>query len=127
MVTGLKQLQIMPPPFHLVDMYDIDKIEIIKGGISSLYGTGAEGGIVNITTKSGTYSDKLSLSGGSLITGYNSVNQGGAGYLTLMSSSSNWYAKISGTLRSAGNTKTPDGTLLNSQYNDDNLSAAFRY
>ena len=108
----------------LVDIYDIDKIEIIKGGISSLYGTGAEGGIVNITTKTGTYSDRLSLSG-NLTTGYNSVNQGGAGYLNLMSSSSNWYAKISGTLRSAGNTKTPDGTLLNSQYNDDNLSAAF--
>jgi hemoglobin/transferrin/lactoferrin receptor protein len=108
----------------LVDMYDIDKIEIIKGGVSSLYGTGAEGGVVNITTKSGTYTDKLSLSG-SLITDYNSVNQGGAGYLNLMSSSSNWYAKISGTLRSAGNTNTPDGTLLNSQYNDDNLSAAF--
>jgi hemoglobin/transferrin/lactoferrin receptor protein len=108
----------------LVDMYDIDKIEIIKGGISSLYGTGAEGGIVNITTKSGSYSDKLSLSG-SLTSAYNSVNQGGAGYLSLMSSSSNWYAKISGTLRSAINTKTPDGTLLNSQYNDDNLSADF--
>jgi hemoglobin/transferrin/lactoferrin receptor protein len=108
----------------LVDIYDIDKIEIIKGGISSLYGTGAEGGIVNITTKTGTYSDRLSLSG-NLTTGFNSVNQGGAGYLNLMSSSSNWYAKLSGTLRSARNTKTPDGTLLNSQYNDDNLSAAF--
>lgn len=106
----------------LVDMYDVDKIEIIKGGISSLYGTGAEGGIVNITTKTGTYTDRLSLSG-SLTTGYNSVNQAGAGYLNLISSSSNWYAKISGTLRSALNTKTPDGTLLNSQYNDDNLSA----
>jgi hemoglobin/transferrin/lactoferrin receptor protein len=106
----------------LVDMYDIDKIEIIKGGISSLYGTGAEGGIVNITTKTGTYSDRLSLSG-NLTTGYNSVNQGGAGYLNLTSSSSNWYAKISGTLRSALNTKTPDGTLLNSQFSDDNLSA----
>jgi hemoglobin/transferrin/lactoferrin receptor protein len=108
----------------LVDIYDIDKIEIIKGGISSLYGTGAEGGIVNITTKSGTYTDRLSLSG-NLITGYNSVNQGGAGYLNLMSSASNWYAKISGTLRSARNTNTPDGSLLNSQYNDNNLSAAF--
>lgn len=110
----------------LVDIYDINKIEIIKGGISSLYGTGAEGGIVNITTKTGTYTDKLSLSG-SLITDYNSVNQGRAGYLNLMSSASNWYAKISGTLRSAGNTNTPDGTLLNSQYNDDNLSAAFGF
>ena len=110
----------------LVDMYDIDKIEIIKGGVSSLYGTGAEGGVVNITTKSGTYTDKLSLSG-SMITDYNSVNQGGAGYLNLMSSASNWYAKISGTLRSAGNTNTPDGILLNSQYNDDNLSAAFGF
>src|ERR1035437_3937443 len=44
-----------------------------------------------------------------------------------MSSASNWYAKISGTLRSAGNTNTPDGTLLSSRYNDDNLSAAFGF
>jgi hemoglobin/transferrin/lactoferrin receptor protein len=110
----------------LVDINDIDKIEIIKGGISSLYGTGAEGGVVNMTTKSGTYSKKLSLAG-SLITGYNSVNEGGSGYLSLISSSSNWYAKISGTLRSAGNTNTPEGTLLNSQYNDNNISAAIGY
>ena len=110
----------------LVDINDIDKIEIIKGGISSLYGTGAEGGVININTKSGTYSEKMSLAG-SLITGYNSVNQGGSGYLSLISSSSNWYAKVSGTVRSAVNTKTPEGTLLNSQYNDNNLSAAFGY
>jgi hemoglobin/transferrin/lactoferrin receptor protein len=107
----------------LVDIYDIDKIEIIKEGISSIYGTGAEGGVVNISTKTGMYTEKLSLSG-NLTTGYNSVNQGGAGYLSLMSSSSNWYAKISGTIRSAGNTNTPDGILLNSQYNDNNISAA---
>jgi hemoglobin/transferrin/lactoferrin receptor protein len=107
----------------LVDINDIDKIEIIKGGISSLYGTGASGGVVNITTKSGTYTEHFSLAG-SLITGYNSVNQGGSGYFSLISSSSNWYTKISGTLRSAGNTNTPDGTLLNSQYNDNNISAA---
>jgi len=110
----------------LVDINDIDKIEIIKGGISSLYGTGAEGGVVNITTKTGTYSENFSLAG-SLITGYNSVNAGGSGYLSLITSSPNWYAKISGTLRSAENTNTPIGVLLNSQYNDNNISAAIGY
>ena len=110
----------------LVDINDIEKIEIIKGGISSLYGTGASGGVVNISTKSGSYTEKMSLSG-SLITGYNSVNAGGSGYLSLLSSSSNWYAKLSGTLRSAENTNTPQGKLLNSQYNDNNLSASVGY
>lgn len=107
----------------LVDVNDIDKIEILKGGYSSLYGTGAAGGVVNITTKTGIYTEKLSLSG-SLISGYNSVNNSGMGYLSLASSSSNWYAKLSSTLRSAENTKTPSGILLNSQFRDNNLSAA---
>jgi outer membrane receptor for ferric coprogen and ferric-rhodotorulic acid len=39
----------------LFDVNDIDRIEIIKGGLSSLYGTGAMGGVINIITKSNFY------------------------------------------------------------------------
>lgn len=39
--------------FSMIDVNDIDHVEIIKGAQSSLYGTGAMGGIVNIITKQG--------------------------------------------------------------------------
>lgn len=106
----------------LIDINDIDRIEVIKGGMSSLYGTGALGGIVNIITKQGYYNDKFKLSG-SMLGSYNSVNDGGAVSLSLSGSSAIWYAKVSGTLRKAENTKTPDGVLNNSQYRDNNVSA----
>jgi len=106
----------------LVDVNDVQRIEVIKGAASSLYGTGAVGGVINIITKDGWYGDKF-YTRALLQGGYGSVNNGGMGYATLNLGASNWYFKMSGLRRNAGNTKTPQGTLANSQYKDDNLSA----
>ncbi len=105
----------------LIDVNDIKRIEVIKGAASSLYGTGALGGIVNIITKSGEYTDHIST-GGSLTSGYNSVNSGSEGNLSLNAGASNWYVHVAGTLRDAGNTKTPSGVLSNSQFQDRSIS-----
>ena len=59
----------------LIDLNDIERIEIIKGSASSLYGTGALGGVVNFITIPPSFSEKLSL-GGSVSSYYNSVNNG---------------------------------------------------
>ncbi|MGE5457420.1 MAG: TonB-dependent receptor domain-containing protein, partial [Methanococcaceae archaeon] len=61
--------------------------------------------------------------GGSLLSGYNSVNNSGTGNISLNAGASSWFARLSGSLRKADNTKTPAGTLLNSQYQDNSLSA----
>ena len=106
----------------LVDVNDVQRIEVIKGAASSLYGTGAVGGVINIITKDGWYGDKFYAST-LLQGGYGSVNRGGMGYAAINLGASSWYFKMSGLRRSAGNTKTPEGTLANSQYKDDNLSA----
>ena len=42
----------------MVDVNDIERVEVIKGAQSSLYGTGAMGGIVNIITKQGYFGRK---------------------------------------------------------------------
>ncbi len=106
----------------LVDVNDVQRIEVIKGAASSLYGTGAVGGVINIITKDGWYGDKF-YANTLLQGGYASANNGGVGYATVNLGASSWYFKLSGLRRSAGNTKTPEGTLANSQYKDDNLSA----
>ncbi len=110
----------------LIDAMDVERIEVIKGASSSLYGSGAMGGVVNIISKEGIYSEGLKFSD-AIISGYNSVNNSGKTRLSFNAGNSNWFAKISGTKRAADNTKTPEGTLENSQFRDNNISAAIGF
>ncbi len=57
----------------MFDLNDIERIEVIKGAASSLYGSGATGGTVNIISRSGSYNSEFTLSG-NYSGGYNSVN-----------------------------------------------------
>jgi hemoglobin/transferrin/lactoferrin receptor protein len=106
----------------LVDVHDIERIEVIKGAASVLYGSGATGGAVNIITRDGWYQEQFYLTG-HLASSFGSVNNMGSGWLTVNAGSSRWYAKLSGSLRQADDTQTPQGVLENSQFSDDNLSA----
>lgn len=110
----------------MIDLNDIERIEIIKGGSSSLYGTGAFGGVVNIITKGGYFSN-MNYFKGSFLSGLNTVNSGGTGNLFLNAGSKYWFAKLSGTMRSAKNTQTPRGELLNSQFSDNNISGSLGF
>ena len=107
----------------MFDATDIDRIEVIKGGASSIYGTGATGGVINILTKQGFYNSH-SLFTGSFTTSYNSVNNNPLGKLALSFGSERFYARVSGMLTNADNIKTPQGELKNSQYSAYNLSAS---
>jgi outer membrane receptor protein involved in Fe transport len=107
----------------MVDLNDVERVEVIKGASSSIYGSGATGGIVSIITKSPQLYDTFSISG-NVITEYNTVNDlsvfGGSVY----SGSSFWSTKLSGSYRKASNTQTPEGELSNSQFEDYSFSGA---
>ncbi|MCX7833145.1 MAG: TonB-dependent receptor [Ignavibacteria bacterium] len=105
----------------MLDVSDIERVEIIKGGASTLYGTGATGGVVNIYTKTPGYNKKIL--GGSFQIGYNTVNNNPSTRLSIQTSSNRYYLKLSGTYSNAGNTRTPSGILANSQYTDYYLTA----
>ena len=105
----------------LIDMYDVQQIEIIKGGISSLYGSGATGGVINIKTKAPDFTSRFSLNGSSS-SGYNSVNKNTSANVTVYASDKNWYSKISGSIRNAEDAKTASGTVLNSRFKDKSIS-----
>lgn len=106
----------------MIDLGDVERIEVIKGAGSTLYGSGGLGGAVNIITKGGYFSDAPYFNGNAS-TGYESVNSQFNQSLMLRAGSANWYLKVGGMFRNAGNTMTPDGILPNSQYHDNNLSA----
>lgn len=104
------------------DMDDIKRIEVLKGASSSLYGTGAMGGIVNVITNKG-YFNSSSYFNGSINSSYSSANELFTKKLTLNAGSKRWYANISGTMRDANDLRTPEGTLANSQFEDKSISA----
>ncbi len=108
----------------MIDLNDIERVEVIKGASSSIYGSGATGGIVNVITKSPQFYDKFTLRGNAL-TEYNTVNDLSIFSGSLFSGGSIWSAKISGSYRNAENIQTPVGELENSQFEDYTFSGAF--
>ena len=106
----------------MIDVHDIEQVEVIKGAGSSLYGTGAVGGVVNVLTKQADYADNFYM-GATVTGGYSSANSSGQGYFEINSGGAKWHAKLSGMNRNAENIRTPEGILNNSRYSDSNLSA----
>jgi len=94
----------------MIDLNDIERVEVIKGGASSLYGTGAFGGIVNIFSKNAFYNSKFYIKG-FLSSSYNSVNNNGIGNISINTGAPKWYLKLAGSFRNAKNTETPDGEI----------------
>jgi outer membrane cobalamin receptor len=109
------------PSMGLVDtgaipMDSVERVEIIRGGLSSMYGTGAFGGVVNIITRQPvdeTPSLDLSISAGSLNTrSFEASVQAKKGALS--------------TFVTAGKTLS-DGFRANSDYDANDFFARFGY
>ena len=111
----------------MIDVNDIERVEVIYGAQSSIYGSGAIGGIINVVTKDGHFSPEPYFSG-NLSTGFSSVNRGRNGYLSLTGGGERWYVKAKGSFAGAEDAMTPAGYLKNSGYNsaDAGVTAAFR-
>lgn len=106
----------------MIDLNDIERVEIVKGAQSSLYGTGAMGGIVNIITKDGHFAGKAYLSG-NVTSGFSSANELLTGHADVNTGSEKWYLRVSGTYADADDIRTPQGILPNSQFTTNNVMA----
>jgi iron complex outermembrane receptor protein len=96
-----------------VSLYDIERIEILRGPASLVYGSDAIGGVVNIVSKPLQFSTKKNgiFYGGLDLGGY-TVNDQKTGNLSLGYGMKNWGVKGHLGFRSNNNTKTPDGTFV---------------
>lgn len=105
----------------LIDLNSIDRIEIIKGGTSAIYGSGGTGGVVSIYTQSGNFDKKFSLNG--IVSGnFSSVNNLSSSGLSVFLNSKNIYANLYGTFRQASDTKITYGIIPNSSFRDNGIS-----
>ena len=105
---------------------EISSIEVIKGAASSLYGSGATGGVVNIITQRGNFKNSFGING-SLYSDYYSVNNGTSSGISLNIGENFWFANFRGTLRNAGDTETPAGTLNNSRFRDKSIAGTLGF
>lgn len=110
----------------LMDINDFETVEIVKGGLSSLYGTGATGGVVNIKSKEANFDSNIYLSS-QFISGISSVNNGYSNYLNIRTGDKNWSLKLSGSVRSADDTDIPGGKLENSSFKDEGFAGTMKY
>ncbi len=113
--------------FGFIDANDIERIEVLKGPISSLYGSGSMGGVVNVITKKGHFSDsrdshaRLGVSGGSNPGGYNVF---GSAWMN----SPDFWLYASGGKRDYDSYENGDGNEIpNSQFDDYNVNMKMGY
>jgi hemoglobin/transferrin/lactoferrin receptor protein len=107
--------------FSMIDVNDIERVEVIKGAQSSLYGTGAMGGIVNVITRDGHFAERPYISG-NLTLGFASANKLFTEHADITTGAGKWYLRVSGTYGKADDMYTPEGELTNSQYTYNNLA-----
>ena len=106
----------------MFDVNDIERVEIVKGAQSSLFGSGAMGGIINVITKDGHFADSPYFTGSAMM-GWSSVNNYFTPYLSLGAGSRRWYLRISGSYGNAGDVRTPQGYIPNSSFRSWNAGA----
>ena len=102
----------------LIDPMDIERIEVLKGPVSALYGSGVLGGVINIITQKGEFVSNPEWHG-SFSAGYASNPSGPCIYGNgFYASDANWvYASAS--RRDYGSYQDGSGqTVVNSQFDD---------
>ncbi len=111
----------------MIDVNDIDHVEVIKGAQSSIYGSRAIGGIINVVSKDGYFSGAPYFHG-SASANFSSVNCGHGEYVSLYGGGQKWFVKANGSYGHANDIMTPEGILTGSGYTTTNvgLSAGFR-
>lgn len=114
--------------YSLIDPFQVERIEVVKGPASAFWGSDAVSGLVNIVTRKAEsgYNKDFKI-GGSIYAGFNSVNEMSRGRVELEGRGNGFDFLIGGGLRDAGNTNTPEGEIENSQFESQNFDFNIGY
>ncbi len=102
--------------FNTIDGFSINKIEIIRGAASVLYGTDAIGGVISVKTeKEPTFTDKFKV-GAKVKSRYATADNSYAIRPEITLSNSKWYLNAGLTRRKAHNVRVGGGEVLDPSY-----------
>ena len=115
LVDGVRVNAMQPPArgslASYVNMDLIERIEIVRGPSSVLYGSGAMGGVINIITRSGNFTEEEELSAWSRL-GYSSVDRGLRTALGVTASNERHVLDFSTAYLDTGDYRMGDGDRL---------------
>ena len=109
-----------------VDVSQIERIEVLHGPGTVLYGSGAMGGVVNIITKK-SQKRKDDYFDTNLSTKYAGVNDLRSGRIEFEFGAEGFNSLVGATIKEAGDVNTPEGTLDHSSYEDTSLDLHTEY
>ncbi|MCQ2444809.1 MAG: TonB-dependent receptor, partial [Mailhella sp.] len=107
----------------LIDASRIERIEVIKGPASVLYGSDAIGGAVNIITKKG---GKDAVQGDAYL-GFSGASRGFSEGASVYGKAGGLNYRFSGSHSDQGNVHTPDGKWKNTSFRQTDASAFLSY
>ena len=103
----------------LVDVATIQRIEVVRGPASVLYGTDAIGGVMNIITRIPTFAEDAPMAAGSLGYRYGSAGELTRGEASLSARAGNFVMLATGSKRDAANYDAPAGSYGNVNFKND--------
>ena len=107
----------------LIDPSRIERVEVIRGPASVLYGSEAMGGVVNIITKKGG----KEIVEGEASFGVNTNNNGYSLSGTVAGSYEGWSYRVSGSNADFGDQRSPEGRMKNTDYQQNAGSGFLSY
>jgi len=109
--------------FGFINPSDIEQIELLKGPVSALYGSGSMGGVVNVITKKGHFTERPQWHGESSLI-YTGNPQGVGTYGNISFNSLDYWIFSSGSYRDHQSYDAGSGDKIsNSQFRDSHTKA----
>ncbi|MFD2285516.1 TonB-dependent receptor [Pedobacter petrophilus] len=102
-----------------IDQFKSDRVEVLRGAASLIYGSDALGGVINLLEPSTAPDGQVK---GELITNYSTNNGLTANSLMLTGNENGFVWRARGTYKNAYSFKTPTGYFPNSGFNETDLS-----